>query len=125
VRYLQSFSPFEIDLPSVSIDGQNLPRVVLPKRHQSPQEAEAGKCDTIELDDLACERLEIDHNFKGMLLRGQYKWVDGMPDKFMTMYEREESKARELRGLRVKMISIGAEPFSAGIEPFGVMEPRS
>ena len=124
MRYLQSLSAFEIELPSMSMDGKEYPRIVLPKRHHSPQEAEAGKCDTIELDELACERLELDINFKGMLLRKQYKWVDGMPDRFMSIYEKEESKARELRGLRVKMISVGAEPFSAGIEPFGVMEPK-
>ena len=124
MRYLRSLSQFELELPAISVNGQELPRIVLPKRSHSPQETEAGKCDTIELDDLACERLEVDRNFKGMLVRGQYQWVDGMPDRFMTVYEKEESKARELRGLRVKMISVGAEPFSAGIEPFGVMEPR-
>jgi hypothetical protein len=124
MRYLKSFCQFEMELPAVNKEGKNLPCVVLPKRHYSPQEIEQGKCDTIELDELALERLEADYNFKGMLLKNQYQWVDGMPDKFMTVYEKEESKARELRGLRVKMISVGAEPFSAGIEPFGVMEPR-
>ena len=42
----------------------------------------------------------------------------------MSIYEDNITCTEALRGLRVKMISIGAKPFSAGIEPFGVMEPR-
>jgi hypothetical protein len=123
MKYLKSFSAFEIDLPAVSLKGKNYPHVVLPKRHHSPQEEAAGKCDTVELDDIACERLELDTNFKGMLIRKQYQWVDGMPERFMSSFD-DSPRTDALRGIRFKMISIGAEPFSAGLEPFGVMEPR-
>jgi hypothetical protein len=124
MRYLESFAPFELMLEPKTVGGKSLPAVVLPKRSYTPQEIDAGKCTVIELDDLALERLEVDYNFKGMLIQHQYRWVEGIPSKFMSIYEDNITRTEALRGLRVKMISIGAEPFSAGIEPFGVMEPR-
>ena len=102
-----------------------MPEVVLPKRAYGPQETAEGKCSVIELDDDALERLAADYNFKGMLMGKQYRWVDGMPAKYMSIYQDDSARAAGLTDLRVKLISIGAEPFSAGIEPFAVMEPRA
>jgi hypothetical protein len=125
VRYLESYSAFELRLPPIRVGGKELPEVVLPKRAYGPQETAEGKCSVIELDDDALERLDADYNFKGMLMGKQYRWVDGMPAKYMSIYQDDSARAAGLTGLRVKLISIGAEPFSAGIEPFAVMEPRA
>ena len=125
MRYLKSFTSFELRLPQMRVNGKDLPEITLPKRFYSPQETAEGKCSVLELDDEALERLDADHNFKGMMMNKQYRWVDGMPEKYMSVYQDESARGQGLTGLRVKLISIGAEPFAAGIEPFAVMEPRA
>lgn len=88
-RFLQSFHPYEVKFPAKG----SLPEVIAPKRVYAPELVAAGRRPVVAINEQQHQRLVSDEVFQALAARGQYRFLDHVPESM----KNAEDKLQEAR----------------------------
>jgi hypothetical protein len=114
MRYLKSHNRHhELHFPPTG----SLPGITLPRDQYLPHEMANGKRSVIAVSPPQEERLAADDDFKARMRKGEYEWVETMPEDQKTDTERLAESRAEIRRLK-KLVgeTTGDEPETTGEE---------